>query len=234
MFKILAADSNIKECKEIINFISKNNSKLKLHSMAYSGTEAMELITGEDADLILLDLQLTDATGIEIINRIESDNIIKYRNSIILIGDNACRGKSQYIYKYFQRPLKLEKINETIKNLVTEREIRDNEIVNKIEKELHKLNFNFRYKGTRYVIESIYEIYINQFIEYDNLSKNIYPIIAKRHNKSVDTIYGDIKQAVNAMYYDCDEDIIKEYFKYKYIVKPKQKEVIFSVLKKLY
>ena len=76
-------------------------------------------------------------------------------------------------------------------------------------------------------------LYKNKNIDYENLSKNIYPIIGKRYNKSANTIYCDIKQAVKAMYYDCEEETINEYFHYSYFMKPKLKEIIFTILRKI-
>lgn len=57
--------------------------------------------------------------------------------------------------------------------------------------------------------------------------------IAKKYNKKVDTIYGNIKQATNYMLSECNENIIISYLGYSYYVKPKVQEIIFAILNKL-
>ena len=58
--------------------------------------------------------------------------------------------------------------------------------------------------------------------------------MAEKYNKSVNTIYGNIKQAINAMFFDCEERILEEYFKYSFVVKPKPTEIVYIILNKLY
>lgn len=103
----------------------------------------------------------------------------------------------------------------------------------KINNELKHLHYNFSYNGTRYLAEVIFEVYKQKDSHKDNLQKNIYPIIAKKYNKSINTIHGNIKQATKCMYLDCEESIINKYFNYSYFVKPKLKEIIFTILNKI-
>ena len=49
----------------------------------------------------------------------------------------------------------------------------------------------------------------------DNFKKNVYPIIEKKHSKTVDTIYGNIKQATKQMINSCDKEILASYFNYR-------------------
>lgn len=89
------------------------------------------------------------------------------------------------------------------------------------------------YNGTKYLSEVILEVYKRKDLYIDNLNKCIYPIIAEKHNKSINTICGNIKQATNSMLLDCKEEIIMEYFNYTIFVKPKLKEIIFTIVNKL-
>lgn len=103
----------------------------------------------------------------------------------------------------------------------------------KIRQQLSYLNFNYCNNGTKYLEETILEIYKEKYNFDGNLSKNIYPIIAKKYNKKVDTIYGNIKQATNYMLSECNKNIIISYLGYSYYVKPKVQEIIFAILNKL-
>ena len=65
------------------------------------------------------------------------------------------------------------------------------------------------------------------------LSKHVYPAVAEKYNKNANTIKCDISQATKMMIYDCDEDVITNYFNLTNFVKPTVKQVIFTVLNKL-
>ena len=58
--------------------------------------------------------------------------------------------------------------------------------------------------------------------------------IAKKYNKTVNTVKGDIRSATNSMFYECDETRLKNYFNFYTVSKPKPKLVIYTVLNKLY
>ena len=108
-----------------------------------------------------------------------------------------------------------------------------NDLITKIDYELKHLNFNFSHYGTKYLRETIIEVYkVKQRFD-GNLKKNIYPIIAKRYKKNVNTIYCNIKKAILSMYLECNEDRLLNYFNYSYITKPKVNEIIFTILNKI-
>ena len=240
MINILIVEDNIIECKQIVNYISQNSRKIKLYSMVFNGKEAIEIIKNKNIDIILLDLKLPDITGVELIKKIEEISIKKYQQSIIIVsGEMKMMSKvikSPLVYKSFNKPVNLKEVFLCINQLISEKELYNNKLIikKKINHELEKLHFNFSYIGTKYLNECIYELYNSNNTDYENLSKNIYPIIGKRYNKSANTIYCDIKQSVKAMYYDCEEKTINEYFKYSYFMKPKLKEIIFTILKNIY
>lgn len=104
---------------------------------------------------------------------------------------------------------------------------------NKIIQELQYLNYNLKYNGTRYLAETILELHNKKEFFYDNLSRNIYPVIAKKYQKTVNNIKCNITQATKIMYYDCNQDILDNYFGINYNSQPKVKEVIFQVLNKI-
>ncbi len=143
--------------------------------------------------------------------------------------------KSPYIYNYFTKPPNFDEIVRCLNNIVKERNCQEKEhtILKKIDIELNHLHFNFSYNGTKYLKECIYELYIKNELDFENLSKNIYPIIAKKHHKSANNIHTNIKQSVQSMCCDCDENTINSYFNNTFFVKPTVKEIIFTILNKL-
>lgn len=239
MANVLVVEDNFYHSKQIINYILKKNRNIKLSGLTYSGKEALEIIKKQEVDIIILDLKLKEMNGTTIIKKIENLKMNKYHNSIIVISGEYSLIKqicnSKYVYKCLPKPFDFKELEKSIEDILHEQsnEIFD-EIKFQIDNELRKLNFNFSYKGTRYLSECIYHIYISDKTNINNLAKNFYSILAKKYNQSINTIYGDIKQAINAMFIDCEEKVLKDYFKYSFIIKPKPKEIIYIVLNKLY
>lgn len=102
-----------------------------------------------------------------------------------------------------------------------------NIVKNKIEKELKKLNYNFSYKGTEYLVYSIIVAYNLNEDSYD-LEHEIYPIVAKEYNESINNIKCNITNATDKMYYDCEEKTLFEYINSN--SKPGPKKIIYAVL----
>lgn len=107
------------------------------------------------------------------------------------------------------------------------------EIVNKILIELKKLKYNFGYKGTKYLIDTVYILYYSEIMYECNLEKNIYPIIAEKYNLSIDNIKVNISNATDKMCYDCDEEFLKNYLEDYVFIKPTPKKVACAILKKI-
>lgn len=233
--KLLVIEDNVLQCKQIVNYICEKNENIKLHNIAYTYKEAIEVVKNQMADIILLDLKLPDRSGAEIVNYLQENNITKYLQSIIVVSGEkeifSTITNSPYIYSYVPKPYSLEIIQNHINSIVHSKS--DKLILEKINNELTHLHYNFSYNGTRYLAETIFEIYKLKDSFKNNLKKDIYPIIAKKHNKSINTIHGNIKQSTKCMCLDCEEIIINQYFNYNYFVKPKLKEIIFTIINKI-
>jgi len=65
------------------------------------------------------------------------------------------------------------------------------------------------------------------------VNKKIYPIIAKKYNKTINSIRIDIFQSISKMYDEIEKKKLSNYFGYKVINKPKTKEVITTILEKI-
>ncbi len=103
----------------------------------------------------------------------------------------------------------------------------------KITEELKKLAFNFSYKGTTYLIETIYILYTS-IINWDcNLEKEVYPLVAEKYNQSVNNIKCNITNCTDKMCYDCDEKFLVSYLGDYKFSKPGPKRIIFAILKRL-
>ena len=241
MINILVIEDDMIQSQHLINIVSSEIEEIKLYNISINGKEALEIIDKGNVDIILLDLNLPDISGVEILSYISDNNIDKYMNSIVVIsGDsNLISQLPSFCYSYIcaiiHKPIiyndLIYKLSEIVKfkNKIKT----DNVIKNKINRELEYLKFNFSHNGTRYLAETIFELYSNRTKSIDNFKRDIFPILAKKHNKTVNTIEGNIKQAINCMFFDCNESILMKYFHYSFIIKPKLKEICFTILNKL-
>ena len=238
MINMLVIEDNVIQCQQFINYISSMMPNVKVYSMLFNGLDALEIIKKQHIDIILLDLVLPDISGLEIIKYIEYNNFLLYKNSIVIVSGEANKHpelyRNEYVYECFQKPVDLEKIVETLKNIIdNENEEKEKAIIkSKIYNELQNLNYNFSYIGTQYLIECIFILY-NYNNPSINLSKDVYPRIAKKYLTSTNTIKVDIFQAILNSYYDCEQSKLEKYFNRYFYSKPKTKDIIYKVLEKI-
>lgn len=234
MFSILIADDDINFIKLLLNDILSTKDNLRVSKIATNGQEALDLMNSEQFDIILLDLKMPFYTGLQVIEMLSEEKKKRYNRSIILIT-----GEPEYVeqlvsnpliaYIVFKGPCQHQKILETIDSLIDDKS--NSIICKKITNELHCLGYNLNHVGTKYLIDTIFEIYINHKYFNGNLKKEIYPVIAFHYNKSVHNIKCNITRATESMVNYCDKEKLVKYFGG---VKPKTKLVIDTIINKLY
>lgn len=235
MLNLLIIDKDVNNSMSLLNYISKNSNQVKVHSIVNNLTDGIKVLnTGlVDITIINLDCDLnTILVNLSLISDIYSE---KYRKSMIIINNHNNIYSNPFIYTYMNSMEELSVIFLKIKEIVKIKlnELNDLILLDRIKEELKYIGYNFAHYGSRYLAESIAIIY-NNYDSSENLNKHVYPILAQRHHKSINTIKGDIRTATNSMYYDCDENRLKKYFNFYTISKPQPKLVIYTVLSKLY
>ena len=124
MFNILVVDDNLNYSKNLINFLLKSNSNIKLTGIATDGKEALNYLISKEynIDIILLDLKMPYYTGIELIENLKNFNLYNYNQSIIVIsGEESLLSyaiSETYIYSYINKSVGFEKILDELDNLV--------------------------------------------------------------------------------------------------------------------
>lgn len=208
MYNILIAENNLKIIENIVNNVFYNIKSIKICNIASDHNTAKSIILSQRADIIILGIHFKNLKSF-----IEKNKISKYKKSIITLSNNN------------------ENLIQLIKNIINN----NNYIIikSKIKNESNYLNYNYSYIGTRYLEELIFEFYKIKDKYEGNFKNVLYPILSKKYNKSIDTIYGDIKQATNAMILDCKESKIIKYFNYDSFYKPKIKEIVFTITNKI-
>lgn len=239
MENLLIIEDDIIQSHFMVNYICKEIPNIRLYNIATTGKEALNIINEKKVDIIILDLNLPDMTGIDILNYIDANNIQNFTSSIIIVtGEMELLRQvknNKNIFTYCSKVNGYRTIINDIKKLLYEKQKNHNNdlVTEQIKNELQKLKFNFSYIGTKYLCDCIKECYDREDIYNINLKSDIYPILAKKYNKTINSIKSCIFKSILIMYYESSEQNLSEYFGYKIITKPKTKDIIFSVIQKI-
>ena len=150
MKNLLVVESNMIQAYSLVNCICKEIPNVRLYSIASTAIEAIDIIKEEKVDIIILDMNLPDMNGINIVNFISDNNIIKYNKSIIIFGcESNLFSKiinNNYIFGYCSKINSMDFIISKINNLIEQKKKCNyncmDTIKQQIQEELEKLNFN--------------------------------------------------------------------------------------------
>jgi len=233
MFTILIADDNINFAKLLVNDIVSTREDLRIIKIATNGKEAFDLMNSCQIDIVLLDLKMSIYNGIEVLNMLSKEKQKQYERSVIVIT-----GEAEYIPQILKSPLvaytvlkgigQYEQILSKIDSIVEEKS--NSMIYKKIISELSNIGYNLNHNGTKYLIDTIFEIYLHQDSFQGNLQKEIYPLVSFYHHKSIHNIKCSITRATENMVYYCNPETFNKYFNG---FKPTTKTVINIILNKL-
>ena len=213
MINILIVEKSFSNCKKIIKKISKYDENMRFCEIANSEKEAINALKIQKIDVLLL--------GKDFYKNDKYNFFKNFSNYIICIDDK--------MYEDFEILKIIKNINENVR-LISKNEKR---IRNEIKTELQYLGDNLMYNGSIYLAESIFMLYnLNEWFEF-KLESDVYPIIAKKYNKTTNNIKCNIIYATNSMFYECEEKKLINYFGYYKIYKPGPKKIIYEVLNRI-
>ena len=231
---LIIEDNNI-NAVNLINILAYTKMEYNILGITLNINKICRIIKENKVDLIIIDI-ISDSFNIEkFLTILDEINCFRNEKIIILFTDNLeiidKYSSNCFINKICKKPCKAK---EVIKYLKKECFEIDNKLnYNNIKNELVRLSFSTKYIGTQYLIECIYEVSkLKNFYNY-NLFTDILPILSKKYNKSIDTIYGSIKQSIKIMFKASDSNIIVNYFKLCDFEKPGPKQIIERVLENL-
>lgn len=235
MLNLLIVDKDVIHAKSVLNYISENSYQIRVHSIASNLAEALEILNTGFIDMTVINLDCEVHDIIETLYSINDIYFEKYNKSILILTNNTSEiYKHSYIYSYVNSSIDIphlfSKLNKIAKSKTSK--IDNSILLTKINSELEYIGYNLSYNGTKYIAETIALIY-NNYDNSEKLSRNIYPIIAKRYNKTVNNIKCNITKATTSMFYDCEQNRLKDYFQFYSDTKPKPKTVIHTVLSKI-
>ena len=126
MNNLLIIEGDLIQSHFLINSICKKIQKTRLCGVISTGKEAMEFIKNNDIDVIILDLELPDMLGVNIINHIDKNRMSKYKSSIIVITEEMAFLEeiihSEYVFSYYSKNNDIDFLISQIKELLIQKQ----------------------------------------------------------------------------------------------------------------
>ena len=219
MIKVLIISKDFTYCKNIINTILCSFNNIQIKYILENINEAIYIVYKKQIDLLLIDLSITEQYYLKTFIKLE--NLCRDRKIILIPIINKSDIELENLYKNIQ--LIIKKSNENIRN---------KDISSVFRNELTKLGFNFKYKGTIYMLEALMYIYRNNIDLLDNLEKCVYKSIAFNKHKTEQNIKTNIVKATNLAYLYQDKQVFIDYFSSD--LKPTPKVILSTILMKYY
>lgn len=210
MYNILMIENINNKSILILNTLSSEVPEVKIFKITSDFCEISNILKNHLVDFVLLDKNIDNYKYL-----IDCIKLYSYENRLIIINNDvsSCVNK----IKSFIFP--------SLKN--------DGTLKQLINTELKNLNFNFSYLGTRYLSDAIYEAY-HRCKDFDiNLNTDIYPILSKKYNKSINNIKSNIYYSANMMYYDTEANQLGKSIGLNIDFKPKLRDIMVSILQKI-
>lgn len=226
---ILIAEDNLQLLTSIQGFLLKYTKNIVT---ATNGKKAIEIIKEVNPSILLLDLQMPEATGLEVLKSIKNIHI----NTIIISGERNLLNQipmENYdcIKCVLVKPVRLELIYSKINYLLLEEQC--NVEISRLNSILNEFDFNKTSQGFQYLTECLIEIIKNP-ANLKNIEKSLYTIIANKHNFSdIKRIKWCITKTLKSMARYTDNNILNRYCLHMYNITPKLfMAQIYNIIKK--
>ncbi|MDO4283043.1 MAG: response regulator [Clostridia bacterium] len=231
MLKIVIIDDNYEYIESLFNIIASNKlKKFEILGIFSDGKKALDYILTENIDVILLDLNMPNFNGIEMIEKLQNSDI---KSKIItMTADSSFMikliQKNLIVYRSFIKPFDIKHLIYILNELETSSSstIRDS-IINL----LNNFHFNKNTIGYLYIIDCL-ELCIKNNYHAMPKSKAIYEKIANIHNNNYLKIGWNIDKSIKAMNRFTTDEIKNKFFQNDKM--PSTKSFINCMLNNLY
>lgn len=233
MISAIIVDNRLNYLKNFFNDIINHFKEIHLTHIATTILEAYNIIANSQVDLVFINLNIINPNAIHTLNKLYNINILNPNTTFIFYKNNNIKKNVSNLYaKSFviniEQPLST--IFKNIKKIINQFET--SMVYNNIIDQLLFIGYNFKYKGTKYILDAILYIYKKNNISLlDNLEKNVFPYLCTKYSKSLNNIKTNIIKATNYAYLYQNKNFIKNYFKAD--IKPTPKVVISIILDKV-
>lgn len=185
MINTLIIGQDINSIIYIFNTFVSKIKEIKITNVVSSIENAISIIRNNNIDLVLLNINMKNKSDINLLKYIRHGNYIN-KPKIIIISDRihyAQNNENERDFIVIKKLKNSEKILKQIVKIINNmKEKKD--IERRVVQELTNMGYDFKYKGTQYLFDSIIYIYkLNNYDTLNNLEKNVYKQIANKYKK---------------------------------------------------
>lgn len=237
MISAIIVDNRLNSLKNLFNNVINHFKEIQLTHIATTILEAYNIIANNQINLVFISLDIIDSNTTYTLNKLYNINILNINTTFIFYKNNTIKKNISNLYTkscVINMDLPLSTIHANIKQIINciNNQFDISKVYNNIIDQLLSIGYNFKYKGTQYILDSIFYIYKKNNISLlDNLEKNVFPHICTKYSKSLNNIKTNIIKATNYAYLYQNKNLIKSYFKMD--IKPTPKIVISIILDKV-
>lgn len=232
---VLIADDNKDFCNILNEYLSTQND-VEVIGLAKDGLEAVDMITNEIPDVLVLDIIMPHLDGLGVLERINSMNLEKYPKIIVLsaVGQDKITqravnlGADYYVVKPFDFEVFMKRIRQLTgsSSVISDRNPRmtnssgiikgnnnNKSLEAKITNIIHEIGVPAHIKGYLYLREAIGMV-VDNIELLSAVTKELYPNIAKKFNTTPSRVERAIRHAIEVAWSRGKVDTINNLFGY--------------------
>lgn len=238
--KILIADNDKGFATTIREYLAKFEI-YQVCDLAEDGLRALELISQEQPDLMVLDLVLPNLDGLGVLESLQAAQPLKMPQVIFIssfVQDSLTRRAMELGAAYFLlKPFEPELLEKRIRQLCQGQEDqaglppRGNSLEVDITRILHQMGVPAHVKGYQYLRNAIHSVTLDPNLM-GAVTKELYPMVAEAYNTTASRVERAIRHAIELAWDRGNVEMMNRYFGYTINVergKPTNSEFIAMI-----
>ncbi len=222
---IVIADDDLDYCNNMNYFFNNVNKKMKVVGIAHTGKDTLELTTTYNPNFLILDLNMPDGSGLDVLNTLENNHNCKTK-IIVTSGEIPMLNMLSLLHSNRLITMLIKPFNFSILSSVIDDITFDNQedidvIIDSI---LHQFNFNFTSSSYVYLCLVIKKLLYKPFV-----LNNAYKEIAIEQNVTPQNVKWGIEKLISSMTRYTSKEILSQYIPYR--TSPSPKTFIFEIIK---
>ncbi|MDD2400681.1 MAG: sporulation transcription factor Spo0A [Clostridia bacterium] len=251
--KILIADDN-REFVDILNDYFDRQDDINVVGTAYNGLEALELISSEEPDVIVLDIIMPHLDGIGVLEKLAMQDLPNKPKSILLtaFGQEAMTQKAVELEAdyFILKPFDLDTLANRIRQLLSSTKmVKPTNSINSYQQPLmhsrnldlevtniiHQMGVPAHIKGYQYLRDAILLV-VNEISYLGAVTKELYPAISEKYDTTPSRVERAIRHAIELAWARGNVEMMNKFFGYTINIqrgKPTNSEFIAMIADKL-
>ena len=218
--RILLADAD-EEFRLMLTDVINNEPDMEVTASTGDGAEALQLLTANVADVLIMDLVLGGMDGLDLLRQLSEVSFLRRPNILVLSGfirGNVVNQAAALGADFFlTKPCRMDAVTERVRLLrlgggvevSTDRQSLETLITGII----HEIGVPAHIKGYQYLREAIL-IAVEDMDVINAVTKVLYPEVAKRFGTTASRVERAIRHAIEVAWDRGDLDTLQRYFGY--------------------